>query len=114
MAKHQGSNDNRRQNIRFSNPETCLAQIDLDPDNQEFTSCSTALVGDESINGVRLVFVNLQGLIPGRICALKVGNLPIFKAKIQWVQDVGYQTTIVGFQYLEESGMLSESSIPDS
>ena len=102
MAKQEGSNDNRRQNIRFSNPETSLAQIDLDPENSEFISCSTALVGDESVNGVRLVFVNLQGLNPGRVCALKVGNLPVSKAKIQWSQNVGYQTTIAGFQYLDE------------
>ena len=69
--------------------------------NKEFHPSVPALVIDEAFNGCGIVVLNDAKLKVGTLLRIKVGQLPVLKAEVRWVQEVDEELTKCGLSYLE-------------
>ncbi|MDD9950202.1 MAG: hypothetical protein OXT67_01430 [Zetaproteobacteria bacterium] len=100
----------KRVKMRFPAEDFAIAYLDDNPEGEFFQACAQALIADESMEGAKLVFVHKPELEQGQVVKLKVGELPICKATVQWLRYLESDIFIAGFHYELPETMQKKSS----
>lgn len=93
--------DKGRINIRFKSDNKTLAQISYHESKQDFVVDVIGLAINESYSGSCICFVSKDAPKKDSEFWLKVGNMPILRAKCIWKKDVDEDLCRVGIHYLD-------------
>lgn len=90
---------NRRQHIRYKPDPGAVALIDPGPLDGEFQPQHSALIINESYNGVALVLLNGVSLRVGDPCRVVVGILAPVQARVVWKTEIDADVVKMGLTF---------------
>ena len=92
----------KRRHFRYPPNPLEVAWVDPENGDAEFAPKYVGLIIEESaIGGCCLAVLNPDDLYIGKICRVKIGDLPVLMSEVRWEKNQEMGVILIGFKFLE-------------